>query len=660
VISPWRSAGAAVTGVIPGDLETRTGGYGYDRRVIAGLRERGWSVDVLSLDDSFPFPTPDAREHAARMLAAIPAGATVLIDGLALGVLPYEVARERDRLRIIGLVHHPLAEETGLDPGLAEELEDSERRALAAVRSVVVTGRGTAAALARYDVTPERLQIVEPGTDPAPLARGSAQPSAPGSEDFEVALLCVATLTPRKGHDVLFRALASIPRRRWRLTCAGSLERNQGMVDRLRAQLHADGLADRVDLIGDQDVAELAVHYDRADLFVLATLYEGYGMAVAEALARGLPVISTATGTIPELVTDEAGIVVPPGDLAAFTAALARVVDDRTLRQRFAEGARRVRDRLPTWDDAVSAMERVLDRRQCQIPVPGTELRHRTPAPNSGTELRHRTPAPVFSADWLALREPADRAARSTRLIRAIAGVFSPGAELRILDLGAGSGANMRYLAKHLPEHQSWLLVDHDAALLASVPPCDRGSCRVETLQVDLRIVSDDAGCEMFSGRALVTASALLDLVSEEWLRSLAARCRESGAALLFALSYDGRIQCSPDEPEDTAIRDLVNQHQRTEKGFGRALGPDAPAVAESLLVSLGYHVERERSDWMLEPGSHELQRQLIDGWARAAAEIAPERSASIAGWRDRRLAHIAAHRSRLVVGHEDLAAWIG
>jgi glycosyltransferase involved in cell wall biosynthesis len=633
--------GPRLTVVVPGDLQTRTGGYAYDRRVIAGLRERGWSVDVLLLDDSFPFPTPAAREHATRVLAAIPDGATVLIDGLALGALPDEIARERERLRMIALVHHPLAAETGLDPAVTAALEDSERRALAAVRFVVVTGRGTAAALARYAVALERIAVVEPGTDRAPLARGSApQPSALSHEPVEVALLCVATLTPRKGHELLFRALASLPHRRWRLTCAGSLDRDCATVERLRAQLRADGLADRVDLVGDLDAAELTVHYDRADLFVLATLYEGYGMAVAEALARGLPVVGTATGAIPELVTDEAGIVVAPGDLAGFTAALARAVGDTSLRQRLANGARRVRDRLPTWNDSVSAMERVLTGDPWLI--------------DHG--VRHFS----FTADWLALREPADRAARSMRLTRAIAGVFPQSAELRILDLGAGTGANMRFLAPHLPGRQSWLLVDHDEALLARVPTSADGPRRVEIRQLDLNALSGDAGRECFSGRALVTASALLDLVSAEWLRALAARCRDSGAALLFALSYDGRIQFSPEEPEDAEVRELVNRHQRTDKGFGLALGPDAPATAEPFLVSLGYRVERERSDWVLEPGSHELQRQLIDGWAHAAAEIAPARSASIAGWRNRRLAHVAAHRSRLIVGHEDLAARIG
>jgi hypothetical protein len=183
--------------------------------------------------------------------------------------------------------------------------------------------------------------------------------------------------------------------------------------------------------------------------------------------------------------------------------------------------------------------------------------------------------------------------------------------------------------------------------------------CRVQTRQLDLRALTDEGWRELLSGRDLVTASALLDLVSEEWLRALADRCRENSSALLFALTYDGRVECSPKEPEDAELRVLINQHQRTDKGFGRALGPDASAVAEALLAALGYQVERERSDWVLEPASRPLQQQLIEGWARAAAVMAPARSAAIAAWHERRLAHVAAARSSLVVGHEDLVAWI-
>ena len=328
-------AGRALTFVVPGDLEARTGGYGYDRRIIAGLRERDWTVDLVSLDGSFPFPGRAAREQAAEAFASIADGASVLVDGLALGVLPEEAERERDRLRLVALVHHPLAQETGLDPESAARLEQSERRALAAVGSVVVTGESTAAGLAPYGVGRERISVVWPGTDPAPLARGS---SAASADSGELALLCVATLTPRNGHDILFRALASIPHRRWRLRCAGSLERDPALVDRLVGLLRREGIADRGDLVGDLDSERLAIEYDRSDVFVLSTLYEGFGMAVAEALARGLPVVSTATGNIPVLVGGEAGIVVEPGNAAAFSEAVRRVATDGELRQRLAAG----------------------------------------------------------------------------------------------------------------------------------------------------------------------------------------------------------------------------------------------------------------------------------------------------------------------------------
>ena len=363
--------------VVPGDLETRTGGYGYDRRIIGGLRGRGWVVEVVRLDDGFPVPSPEARAHAADVFAAIPDGSLVLVDGLALGALPDEVERARDRLKIIALVHHPLADETGIVPELAAALEISERRALAAAHTVVVTSRATAVRLADYGVGADRIFVVEPGTDPAPPARGSRAGSAdespvPSHEPQDVSLLCVATLTPRKGYEILIDALAAIPYRHWRLTCAGSLDRDPSTVARLRARLRDSGLEDRVRLAGDLDAEALAVEYGRADLFVLPTLYEGYGMAVAEALARGLPVVSTATGSIEDLVLGTggvhltpdlaAGIVVPPGDLPAFTAALSRAIGDPALRASLAANAGCVRDRLTTWEAATAAMEEALER----------------------------------------------------------------------------------------------------------------------------------------------------------------------------------------------------------------------------------------------------------------------------------------------------------
>jgi hypothetical protein len=266
----------------------------------------------------------------------------------------------------------------------------------------------------------------------------------------------------------------------------------------------------------------------------------------------------------------------------------------------------------------------------------------------------------AFSADWLALREPADHASRSSKLARAIGEVAARGTEMRVLDLAAGTGSNMRYLAGHLSRWQHWLLVDQDPALLACVAmPTEPSTCRVETRQMDLAALGKAADGGIFDGRVLVTASALLDLVSEDWLRALTARCHEVGAAVLFALSYDGRIGWTLDDPDDELVRELVNRHQRTDKGFGPALGPDATDCADRMLASLGYRVQRARSDWLLMPESRVLQQQLIDGWARAAAVIAPDRAASIDGWRSRRLAHLASDRAELIVGHEDLAAWL-
>jgi glycosyltransferase involved in cell wall biosynthesis len=282
-----------------------------------------------------------------------------MADGLALGALPEEVEREAARLRIVALVHHPLAAETGIDPAAAAALKISEARALAASRAVVVTSHATAARLAGDGVPPHRITVVEPGTDAAPLSQGSAQ-SATSPQPS--ALLCVATLTPRKGHAMLLSALASIPQRDWRLTCAGSLNRDPATVAQVRAQIRDLGLEDRVSLLGDLDQSALAAQYDRADLFVLATLYEGYGMAVAEALARGLPVISTATGAIQGLVGD-AGIIVSPGDLQALAAALSSVIGDPGLSATLRAHACGRRGRLPTWDAAVAAMARTLESR---------------------------------------------------------------------------------------------------------------------------------------------------------------------------------------------------------------------------------------------------------------------------------------------------------
>ena len=347
------SRGRHVSLVVPGSIDTRTGGYGYDREIAAGLERRGWTVEVHELPGAFPFPSAEARAAAAATLASLPDGAPVIVDGLALGALPEEASREAARLRLVALVHHPLADETGLATDARATLEASERRALRAVRRIVVTSRRTALALERFGVPPPSITAIEPGTDPAPQARGS--------NGVVVELLCVATVVPRKGHDVLVRALATMPGAPWHLTCVGGLDRDESWAASVRAQVAAAGLAGHVTFAGELDREPLDARYDAADVFVLPTRYEGYGMAVAEAIARGLPVVSTATGAIADLVGPDAGLLVPAGDAEALAQALSALVTDAALRSRLAAGARRARAALPSWDDAAELMARTIE-----------------------------------------------------------------------------------------------------------------------------------------------------------------------------------------------------------------------------------------------------------------------------------------------------------
>ena len=262
-----------------------------------------------------------------------------------------------------------------------------------------------------------------------------------------------------------------------------------------------------------------------------------------------------------------------------------------------------------------------------------------------------------FSADWLALREPADHAARASALTAWVAASVAHRPGLRAVDLAAGTGSNVRYLLPRVPGIQHWTLVDHDPALLAQawrllLPLGQAAGRSYDVRQGDLGALDTI----VLDGCALVTASALLDLVSEAWVRALARQCRAAGVAVLFALSYDGRMTCEPADADDERVRALVNRHQRGDKGFGPALGPEAAGVAEACFRTEGYTVQVAPSDWVLTSDMHALQQQLVDGWAEAATTVAPGDADVIAAWRAQRLAHIDAGRSTLRVGHVDLA----
>jgi len=343
-----------VTVVVPGPLTMRTGGSIYDRRIVQGLTARGWTVTVVEVDPVL-HPLAPPLDTAPGQFAAIPDGSLVLIDGLAFGTMPEVIEREAWRLRFVPIVHMPLFATPGLTRGDAAWLSNLERRALKHAHHIVVTGQ-------RMRM---QIQALSGSSDPGfitripPGATRIAGEDAEPAEDRSVRLLCVANLTPGKGHDILLRAVASLPKSEWTLICAGSDSRDPGTAGRLRLLAAELGVSTRVAWPGEADDASLEAAYSAADLFVLATRSETYGMAVAEAISYGVPVISTRTGEIPAIV-GEGGLLAEPGDVEGFGALLAQAVGDAPLRRRLRDEARAAAQRLPTWDDAIDATAAVL------------------------------------------------------------------------------------------------------------------------------------------------------------------------------------------------------------------------------------------------------------------------------------------------------------
>ncbi len=336
---------------IPGLIDSPTGGYGYDRRLLGLLPALGVQVRHLELPSGFPEPSDSDLTETARLLSGTAPDTTLLIDGLALGAIPAELLRGLDR-RIIALVHHPLALETGLSEDKRERFQAAEQAALEHVEQTIVTSRATAKILAQdYGVDAERITVAEPGTDPAHRATGTGTP---------MQLLCVGAVSKRKGYDVLIAALNEIADRDWRLTITGALDRDRDAVRTLEAAIAANKFQDRVQLAGVVVPATLDRFYESADLFVMPSLFEGYGMVLAEAMARGLPIVCTTGGAAAETVPDEAAIKVAPGDAAQLARAIDTALSDRKLRARLADAAWEAGRKLPTWHETARRVAAVI------------------------------------------------------------------------------------------------------------------------------------------------------------------------------------------------------------------------------------------------------------------------------------------------------------
>jgi glycosyltransferase involved in cell wall biosynthesis len=337
---------------VPGDLQTPTGGYIYDRRVIELLPEFGWRVRHLELPGDYPSPSNASLTATGEALAKTPQDALLVIDGLAFGAMPSELVDNVKR-RIVALVHHPLALETGIDAEHAAYLARTEREALARTAHVIVTSPSTAELLVKqFGVTPSHISVAEPGTETAPRAAGDSVPPR---------LLSVGSVTARKGYDVLVEALARIADLSWESRIVGSLDRDSAAAKTVGEAIARTNLQRRVRLLGALDQRALAVEYDHARLFVLPSHFEGYGMAFAEALARGLPIVGCAGGAVASTVPADAGVLVPPGDANMLAVTLRRLLTDPSELSRLADAAWSHAQRLPRWHDTARKFAHALD-----------------------------------------------------------------------------------------------------------------------------------------------------------------------------------------------------------------------------------------------------------------------------------------------------------
>ncbi|MFF5183462.1 glycosyltransferase family 4 protein [Streptomyces sp. NPDC000345] len=348
--------------VMPGGVDdpaNPSGGNAYDRRVCLDLPGFGWQVHKHLLNGSWPRPEAAARTELARTLAEFPDGTVVLLDGLVACGVPEVVVPEAERLRLAVLVHLPLGDETGLEPLVAAELDTRERAVLRAVPAVIATSDWAVRRLvSHHGLAPEKVHCAAPGADIAPLASGT---------DGVSRLLCVAAVTPRKGQHRLVEALAAVTDLRWSCVCVGGLGQDPEYVAHLRGLIREYGLEDRLELAGPKTGAELDAAYASADLMVLTSYAETYGMAVTEALARGIPVLATDVGGLPEAVGRAPdggmpGILVPPENPAALAAELRGWFGEADVRRRLKAAARSRRAALNGWASTAQSLAGVLGR----------------------------------------------------------------------------------------------------------------------------------------------------------------------------------------------------------------------------------------------------------------------------------------------------------
>lgn len=632
--------------VVPGNPEQNTGGYRYVRRLVQALGSNGINARIKGLPGRYPRPDSVAERSMQDFLASLPVGARVVLDGLAMGAMPEVLERHTERLQMMALVHHPLADETGLDVGQQDWFNRMETRALAQVGQVFTTSEYTAARVQQaYGVAASRIVTAQPAVDDEYFSIVRANPSAGGRE--QPRLLCVGHLSARKAQHQLVEALSTLKDLPWQCALVGAQDRDPEYAEKVSRAISDNGLADRIQLLGELDERHMAVAYANADLFVFPSRYEGYGMVIDEALAAGLPVLSSDGGALALTTQKPGACTYPAGDVSELARRLRSLIVNPAVLQALMTKACGSRNSIRAWSDTARDFMQGLVPRDQEDPA-------------------------RFSQQWLETRERSDHAARNNALTDRLAQWLmrryseaseggAPKTPLQLIDVGSGRGSNPTYLIPRLPVPQQWILVEPDQSLLLVA------SARVEALDAPVKPLSGELTVSNIDALLpadadLITAAALIDLVSEPWLQAFASAIARRRSAVLVVLSYSGNFELMPPHPLDEQVKALVNRHQHGDKGSGSALGPEATGVLEHYLRAEGYRVEVAGSPWRL--GGSASDANVIDmlmvGWVQAACEQDPTSAKAISGWLQDRRAQLNGRELRVVVNHLDLLALPG
>lgn len=340
--------------IIPGDINLPTGGYRYDKQILEAWEEGNKDVTLVAIKGEYPLPSQTDITHALDEIEHLSDADVAVVDGLMGGAAPQFLQALAQKMTVVALIHHPLCLENGLDEKQASKLEVLERQGLEHVSQIITSSPTTSKTVCElFGYNPNKIHAVLPGVERGEISKGS------GTD--RINLLCVGSIIERKGHKDLLEALADLKQLNWQLDCIGSTDFNPELYVELEDMIKTKGLADKVTFHGEVSENKIIEAYSKADVFVLPSLYEGYGMAYAEAIVRGIPVIGTTAGAIPQTVPQTCGILVEPNNPQALSTALKRMIGDSDLRLQYQKSTLIAEPTFPTWQGSADKFYQILE-----------------------------------------------------------------------------------------------------------------------------------------------------------------------------------------------------------------------------------------------------------------------------------------------------------